>query len=118
MVFFKQKYKIRRYSEPTYIRGYACVPYSDGEIYADIQTMDNSAKTGEDGIDSVQKIKVFCNEKIYVETPESQRKSDRVWFQDKWFECKSSRLSNNTFIRHWVSTFVQCLDQDEEPSEV
>ena len=79
--------------------------------------MESTARTKADGTDSIQRLKVFCDEEILVENEHTQQKSDRLWFQGKWFDCQSSRLSENTPIRHWTATFVECLDQDPPPGE-
>ena len=77
--------------------------------------MDDKVSTSPDGRDAVQMLKVFCDFEILVENESKQQKADRVWFQGKWFECQSSRLSENTPLRHYTATFVQCLDNDEPP---
>lgn len=79
----------------------------------DIQTLENKVDTTHDGRDSVQRLKVFCDLEILVEDQDKQQKADRVFFQGKWFECQTSRLSENTPLRHYTATFVQCLDKKE-----
>lgn len=115
MNFFKRPYTIRRYSKPKNIRGYISIPYKDMTFLMDIQTMEDTVVTTEDGARSVQQLKVFCDSELLIEDKEKQQKADRVWFQDKWFDCQSSRLSENTPLRHWTATFVQCLDHDRAP---
>lgn len=82
----------------------------------DVQTMSDEARTTPDGTESVQRLKVFCDVEILTENEHAQRKADRLWFQGKWFDCQSSRLSENTPLRHWTATFVECLDQDAPPT--
>lgn len=117
MRFFKKPRLIRRYSQPTNVQGYMVTPYEDMTILADVQTTEQTARTGADGTDSVQRLKVFCDEEILTENEHTQQKADRLWFQGKWFDCQSSRLSENTPLRHWTATFVECLDQDPPPDE-
>lgn len=115
MNFLKKRYRIRRYLEPVYIKGYSSIPFKDMTLMMDIQTMEDVVQTTPDGRISVQRLKVFCDSEIFVE--EGNQKADRIWFQGKWFECQSSRLSENTPLRHWTATFVQCLDSDDAPNE-
>lgn len=117
MNFFKRPHLIRRYSEPTNIRGYMSIPYNDLTLPMDVQTMEDKVVTGPDGTDSVQRLKVFCDYKIFCENEHKRQKADRLWFQGKWFDCQSSRLSENTPLRHWTATFVECLDQDDPPED-
>lgn len=115
MNFLKRQHILRRYSRPEIVRGYASIPYEDIMLPMDVQTLEDVVVTTADGNESVQRLKVFCDSIILVENEERQQKADRLWFQDTWFECKSSRLSENTPLRHWTATFVQCLDAEPGP---
>ena len=117
MKFFKKPHTIRRYSEPVIVDGYSSIPYTDLTLPMDVQTLEDVVITTPDGNRSVQRLKVFCDSIILVENIEKQQKADRLWFQDTWFECKSSRLSENTPLRHWTATFVECLDYEKGPEE-
>lgn len=115
MVFFKKPYVVRRYSKPVYVHGHLSSSYEDLKISMDVQTMDNTVQTEQDGAKSVQNLKVFCDWKLLVENVGEQQKSDQLYFQGKWFACQSSRLSENTLLRHYTATFIECLDQEEKP---
>ena len=115
MNFLKRPHQLRRYSKPQIVRGYSSIPYEDLTLPMDIQTLEDAVITTPDGNKSVQRLKVFCDSIILVENEERQQKADRLWFQDTWFECKSSRLSENTPLRHWTATFVECLDNEPGP---
>ena len=115
MNFLKRPYVLRRYSEPIIVKGYSSIPYNDLTLPMDVQTLEDQVITTPDGSRSVQRLKVFCDSMILVENEHNQQKADRIWFQDTWFECKSSRLSDNTPLRHWTATFVECLDQEAGP---
>ena len=117
MNFLKRPYALRRYSEPVIVRGYSSIPYEDLTLPMDIQTLEDQVITTPDGTKSIQRLKVFCDSIILVENEKNQQKADRLWFQDTWFECKSSRLSDNTPLRHWTATFVECLDQEAGPDD-
>lgn len=118
MNFLKRNYTLRRYSEPFYDHGYSSIPYTDQTLPMDIQTLQDIVETTSEGRKSIQRLKVFCDYEIYVENERTHQKADRVWFQGKWFECQSSRLSENTPLRHWTAEFIQCLDAEDGPSEV
>ena len=116
MIFFKRPHLLRRYSEPTFVRGYSTIPYTDIIFPMDVQTLEDEVITTSDGSKSVQRLKVFCDDIILVESEAKRQKADRLWFQDTWFECKSSRYSGNTPLKHWTATFVECLDQELPPN--
>ena len=117
MHFFKRPRLIRRYSQPSNAGGYMVIPYEDITLPVDVQTLENTARTKADGTDSVQRLKAFCDYEILTENEHTQQKADRLWFQGTWFDCQSSRLSENTPLRHWTATFVECLDQDPPPEQ-
>ncbi|MCI9180542.1 MAG: hypothetical protein HFG50_11165 [Lachnospiraceae bacterium] len=117
MNFLKRPYPLRRYLQPEIIRGYSSIPYEDLTLPMDVQTLSDEVITTPDGSKSVQRLKVFCDHKILVEDEHSQQKADRLWFQEKWFLCRSSRLSENTPLRHWTAEFVECLDAESGPDE-
>lgn len=115
MNIFKKPYLLRRYSKPQIVQGYSSIPYADKTLPMDVQTLEDAVITTPDGSRSVQRLKVFCDFEILVENSGNQQKADRIWFQGKWFECRSSRLSENTPLRHWTATFVECLMAEEAP---
>ena len=112
MNFLKKPHTLRRYSEPVFVKGYSSIPYENLTLPMDVQTLEDAVITTPDGSKSVQKLKVFCDSEILVESEAKQQKADRLWFQNKWFECKSCRLSENTPLRHYTATFIECLDQE------
>lgn len=118
MNFLKRPHVLRRYSKPQIIKGYSSIPYEDITLPMDVQTLEDAIITAPDGNESVQRLKAFCDSIILVEDDTNQQKADRLWFQGKWFECKSSRLSENTPLRHWTATFVECLDAEPGPYSI
>ena len=115
MNFLKRMHTVRRFSEPVLVKGYYSTPYEDLTLHMDVQTLEDMVVTAPDGAKSVQKLKAFSDSEILVESEAGRQKADRLWFQGKWFECRSCRLSDNTPLRHYTATFTECLDQDQEP---
>lgn len=110
---WKKQRVLRRYIGQEIVNGYEVVSHEDMMIYADVQTTDQSTTTGLDGDMATQRIKVFTDTKLRV--ARDNLPGDRIWFQDRWFECRTSRLSENTFLKHWTSTFVECMNQEAAP---
>lgn len=75
MNFLKKNYTLRRYSEPKYVQGYSSIPYEDLTLPMDIQTLEDTIKTEEDGRKSVQKLKVFCDYEILAEDEHKKAES-------------------------------------------
>lgn len=117
MIFFKRKYTLKRFIEVKAAGGYVHTPYTLLSLYMDVQTPSKGSTAKENGLESVQMLKVFCDEEIYCDDGGTQ-KADNLWFQGKWFYCKSSRLSDNTVLKHWTCTFIQCKEQAPPPMGV
>lgn len=115
---WKKKRLIRRYSAPELGGGYAVSDYKDIWVSADVQTTDRSVSTGADGDIGLQRLKVFTDSELHVANDRTGTPGDRMWFQGRWFECRSSRLSENTFLKHWTSTFVECTNADDVPLDI
>lgn len=117
MNFFKKPYTLRRFSPPKYVKGYSTIPYNDRTVLMDVQTLSDDIITTPDGSRAVKRLKVFCDSEILVEDTDKGQKADRIYFQGKWFDCRSSRLSDNTILRHYTATFVEILDNEPGPDK-
>lgn len=115
MRFFKRPRTVRRYSSYEYDGGYMRAPYEDITLMMDVQTMENKSATAEDGARAGQMLKTFCDSPVVAGDGHGGARGDRLWFDGKWFECTSSRLSENTPLRHWTSTFAECPVQEDPP---
>lgn len=115
MVIFKRKYVLRRYGGTRYVDGYPTAGYEDMLKTMDIQTTADQITTKEDGSQAVQTIKAFCDEEFKIDNPEKKQRADQVYFQGKWFNCTSSKLSDNTLLRHYVATFTESEEPAADP---
>ena len=61
MIFFKRPHLLRRYSEPTFVRGYSTIPYTDIIFPMDVQTLEDAARYAEENDlnDGFMHIEVF-----------------------------------------------------------
>ena len=114
---WKHAHLLRRFSEPTCSGGYAVSTYEDMYIMANIQTPSRTTSTAGDGDYPYQTIKVFTESQINTADDRTGTPADWIWFQDKWFECRTSRHSNDTFLHHWTAEFVECATQADAPNE-
>lgn len=117
MVIFPKEYEVRRFSAPHYERGYEVMSHTQFTMRLDVQTTNDSVVSTPEGEKSVQTLKVFSDEQFVLADEESNQHADLLFFQNKWFICRSCRLSENTLLKHYLSTFVECLDKDIEPFE-
>ena len=112
---WKKNHLIRRFGEPVAVEGYVAEDYEDIIIKADVQTTSRMTNTETFGERSFQQVKMFSDFEINVSDDNTGVRGDWLWFQNKWFQCTSSRLSENTFLKHWTSTFTECLNQADPP---
>ena len=115
MVIFKKKHILRRFGEVTYKDGYPMADYTDMILDMDVQTPSDVTEMTEAGADASKSLKVFCDTEILIDDEHTGQRADKLWYKGKWFDCKTSRLAENTFIKHYVATFEECTDQDKEP---
>lgn len=109
MLFYKQ-YVLRRFEPSVYSVGHSTSKYTDKALPADVQTLQNIATTGEGGAYSKQRLKVFSKEKIQIADKTNGVRADWLYFQEKWFEAVSCRLSENTMLKHYTSEFEEILN--------
>ena len=112
MLFYKQ-YVLRRFEPSVYVRGHSTSKYADKPLHADIQTLQNVATTGESGAYSKQRVKVFSKDKIQIADKANGVRADWLYFQGKWFEAVSCRLSENTLLKHYTSEFEEILNGEQ-----
>lgn len=105
MPFFGDEYTIRRYQKDTVVRGYPCAGYKDLTVYLDVQVMSDDAVMEAGGSRDKMMLKTFGDFPIRCSKQEEGVRSDQLLYEGRWFECVSSRLSKNTILRHWTSTF-------------
>ena len=117
---WKRKYILRRFGNAVAGGGYVSESYTDMVVNVDIQTTDRSTTTSETGDRTVQNLKVFTRDEKFEIRPANKERGttgDWIWFQGRWFECRSSRLSDNTILRHWTCTFTEVFNQEDPPDE-
>ena len=105
MPFLGDDYTIRRYKKDTVVRGYPCAEYEDITVYLDVQVMSDRAVIEAGGSRDKMMLKTFGDFPIRCSKQEEGVRSDQLLYEGRWFECVSSRLSKNTIIQHWTSTF-------------
>lgn len=112
MSLFYKQYVLRRFEPTVYVEGHSTSPCKYKSLHADIQTLQNTSTTSDSGAESKQRIKVFSREKIQVADKKNDIRADWIYFQDKWFEAVSCRLSENTMLKHYTSEFEEVLNSE------
>lgn len=115
---WKRNHLLRRFKDPVAADGFVLEDHTDIIIKADVQTTNRHSNTDAYGERAFQEVKMFSDFEINVANESTGIKGDWLWFQDKWFQCTSSRLSENTFLKHWTSTFTECLNQEDPPEVI
>ena len=110
MSLFYKPYVLRRFKPSVYVRGHSTSTYNDKPLHADIQTLQNTSTTSDNGAESKQRIKVFSKKQIQVADKKNGVRADWIYFQEKWFEAVSCRLSENTLLKHYTSEFEEVLN--------
>lgn len=105
MPFFAANYTLRRYEKDLVVNGYPTVGYKDSTVSLDVQEMSDQEVIEAGGSRDKMMLKAFGNFPIRTSKQEESVRSDQLLYEGRWFECMSSRLSKNTILKHWTSTF-------------
>lgn len=105
MPFFAKDYTLRRYEKDSVINGYPTAGYADITVSLDVQTMSDDEVIETGGSRDKMMLKTFGDFPIRTSKQEEGIRSDQLLYEGRWFECMSSRLSQNTILKHWTSTF-------------
>lgn len=105
MPFFAENYTLRRYRKDLVVNGYPTAGYEDIMVSLDVQTMSDDEVIEVGGSRDKEMLKTFGNFPIRTSKQEEGVRSDQLLYEGRWFECMSSRLSRNTILKHWTSTF-------------
>lgn len=105
MPFFASNYTLRRYGEDKIVNGYPTAGYEDMTVSLDVQTLSDDEVIEAGGSRDKMMLKSFGDFPIRTSKQEEGVRSDQLLYEGRWFECMSSRLSRNTILKHWTSTF-------------
>lgn len=106
MPFFGKHYTLRRYGESKVVNGYSTDGHTDMSVFLDVQTISDDEVKEDTGSRDDMMLKTFGDFPIRCTKQENGVQPDRLFYDGRWYECTASRLSQNTFIKHWTSTFA------------
>jgi len=113
---FKKPRIVRKYGEQSIVNGYASAPYEDVSVNLDIQQMSNDElRALPEGERTVKRIKSYGSGKLTAADDTRGIRGDMVFYRDQWYECISSFLRENTFLKHYRSEFV-LVPHTKQPS--
>lgn len=120
MPFFAEDYTLRRYEKDAVVNGYPTAGCQDITISLDVQVMSDEEVIEAGGSRDKMMLKTFGNFPVRTSNQEEGIRSDQLLYEGRWFECMSSRLSKNTILKHWTSTFelVPVSINETESSEM
>ncbi len=105
MPFFAADYTLRRYEKDSVVNGYPTAGYKDITVSLDVQEMSDQEVIEAGGSRDKMMLKAFGDFPVRTSKQEDGIRSDQLLYEGRWFECMSSRLSRNTILKHWTSTF-------------
>lgn len=117
MPFFGKTYSLRRFEENTIVNGYPTAGYEDIRVFLDVQTISDDEVKEDTGSRDAMMLKTFGDFPIRCTKQEDGLQPDRLFYDGRWYECSASRLSQNTFIKHWTSTFVLLPEEPVQDTE-
>jgi hypothetical protein len=117
MPFFGKNYTLRRFGESQVVNGYQTAGHTDQTVFLDVQTISDDEVKEDTGSRDSMMLKTFGDFPIRCTKQEDGVQPDRLFYDGRWYECTASRLSQNTFIKHWTSTFALLPEEPVEDEE-
>lgn len=114
MPFFGKNYTLRRYGESKVVNGYPTAGHTDQTVFLDVQTISDDEVKEDTGSRDNMMLKTFGGFPVRCTKQEDGVQPDRLFYDGRWYECTASRLSQNTFIKHWTSTFALLPEESAE----
>jgi len=104
---FKKPRIVRKYGEQTIVDGYASASYEDCVLRLDIQQLSSDElRALPEGERTVKRVKSYGGGKLTAADDAKGIRGDMVFYRDQWYECVSSFLFENTFLKYYRSEFV------------
>jgi hypothetical protein len=112
---FRRPYTIRRHGEQKVVSGYAVSGDSDFTAKLNVQPL--SAKellALPEGERTVARVKTFGSDALISADEHSQTPGDLLYYDGRWYECKSCVHWLHTPLAHYEAVFVILADQKKQ----
>lgn len=96
------------------MNGYPVASFEDVAVTLDVQMMSDKAIIEAGGSRGDMMLKSFGTFPIRISNQNECVRSDQLLYNGRWYECITSRLSQNTILKHWTSTFKLLPAEAEE----
>ena len=106
--FFKKDYIVRRFGEETVVKGVSGSTHEDSVVaLEDVQPLSSDELQAlPEGERTIRRIKSIGSTKFTTADEESGTPGDWLYYNGRWFECKSCQLWDHTILAHYESEFV------------
>lgn len=106
--FFKKDYIVRRFGEETVEKGVSGSTHEDSVVaLEDVQPLSSDELQAlPEGERTVRRIKSIGSTKFTTADEESGTPGDWLYYNGRWYECKSCQLWDHTILAHYESEFV------------
>lgn len=113
--FFKHNYVVRKLSAETYCGGYAAPGgHKDSVVTLNVQPLSSDELQAlPEGERTVKRIKAIGENAFSTADEENGIPGDRLYYEGKWYECKSCHLWNHTLLAHYESEFAEMAPGQE-----
>ena len=107
--FFKHQYVVRRLKPDTNCGGYSAPGgHEDFLVTLNVQPLSSDELQAlPEGERSVKRIKAIGETKFKPADEETGTEGDRLYYDGKWYECKSCHTWDHTILAHTEAEFVE-----------
>lgn len=105
--FFKHSYIVRRFGAETIVDGFSGSEHTDFPVRLDVQPLNSDELQAlPEGERTVRRLKALGDDRFSPADEEAGTPGDWLYYDGRWFECKSCQVMNLTILSHYESEFV------------
>lgn len=105
--FFKHSYIVRRFGAETIVDGFSGAGHTDSTVVLDVQPLtSDDLQALPEGQRTVRRIKSLGADRFTPADEETGTPGDWLYYDGRWFECKSCQMMNLTLLSHYESEFT------------
>lgn len=114
---FRRPYTVRRFTEQTVVMGYTTSGHVDSVERLNVQPLGpDELRALPEGERTIKRVKAFGDYAMRAADQSAGTPGDWLFYNGRWFECKSSVSWDHTMLSHYRSEFVD-IQRYEAPPE-
>lgn len=104
---FNRNYRVRRFGEQRYVRGYAASCHTDMMVSLHVHPVGkDTIQVTPGGERKVKRLEAHGTDVLCTANHDAGLKGDLLYYKGAWYECVSAVEYDHTLLSHWNYEFV------------